>query len=324
MIKLGIVGYGNISKGLEKAVQHAKDIELSAVFTRRPVESVKPLTHGLKVESIDNILKYKDSVDVMVLCGGSAKDLPKQGPEILANFNTVDSFDTHAQIPNYLSKMNNVGCAYGKLGIVSVGWDPGLFSIMRACFESILPVGETSTFWGKGVSQGHSDAVRRVEGVKKAIQYTIPKAEALEQARNGNHNLTARQKHLRECFVVAKDGADTSRIEESIKTMPDYFADYDTVVHFISEKEFDKNHNAMPHGGFVLRNGTTGNGNKQHLELEIKLESNPEFTASIMLAYARANYKLSKEGVIGAITVFDVAPKYLFADTYKTVVKNRL
>lgn len=308
-IKVGILGYGNLGRGVELAVSKAADMELIAVFTRRD-NVVTDM--GLQCVNVNKILEYKDKIDVLILCGGSATDLPKQGVEMVKYFNTVDSFDTHAKIPEYFAGVDNAAKQSGKLGMISVGWDPGLFSMARMLFGAILPDGNDYTFWGKGVSQGHSDAVRRIDGVKKAVQYTIPKQQALDMVRGGkNPELSAREKHLRECFVVAEPGADTAKIECEIKNMPNYFADYDTVVHFIDEDEFVKNHSKMPHGGFVIRSGNTTAENKHILELSIKLDSNPQFTSSILTAYARAVAKLAKTGKTGAITVFDVPLAYL-------------
>lgn len=310
MIKVGIIGYGNLGRGVEKAVLKASDIECVGVFTRRNPESVKTVT-GLPVYSMQDLKKFSD-VDVMIICGGSATDLPIMTKGILKDFNTVDSFDTHAKIPEYYEELDKVAKENNHLGAISIGWDPGLFSIARMLFGALLPDGNDYTFWGKGVSQGHSDAIRRIEGVKNAIQYTIPKEQALEQVRNGsNPNLSARDKHLRECFVVALDGADKQKIENEIVNMPNYFADYDTVVHFISEEELKEKHSKLAHGGFVLRSGESAEGNSHLLELSIKLDSNPEFTGSVLLAYARAVARLSKEGKTGAITVFDVPISYL-------------
>ena len=313
-IRVGIVGYGNLGRGVELAIKQNPDTELVAVFTRRQPESINLITEGVPVYSIDSAEEHKDEIDVMILCGGSAKDLPEQGPKFASIFNTVDSFDTHAKIPQYFEAVDTAAKKSGKVSIISVGWDPGMFSILRLYGECILPEGKGYTFWGKGVSQGHSDAVRRVEGVADAKQYTIPVDSALEAVRKGlNPELTTRQKHIRECFVVAKEGADKAKIESEIKNMPDYFADYDTIVHFISQEELDREHSGMPHGGFVFRTGKTGNnGENSHVvEYSIKLDSNPEFTASILVAYARAAYRLSKEKVSGAKTVFDIPPSYL-------------
>lgn len=308
-IRIGIVGYGNLGRGVLKSVAQNPDMSVEAIFTRRnnvEVEGFGPATN------ISEIEKFKDKIDVMILCGGSATDLPKQGPEISKYFNTVDSFDTHAKIPEYFEAVDKSAKESGKLSIISVGWDPGLFSLNRVYAESILPEGETYTFWGKGVSQGHSDAIRRVEGVKNGVQYTVPKEEALEKVRSGaNPELTTREKHLRVCYVVLDEGADEEKVANEIKTMPNYFADYDTVVNFISEEEFNKEHRAMPHGGFVIRSGKTGAGNNEKIEFSLQLDSNPEFTSSVLTAYARAIYRMAKEGRKGAITVFDVAPSYL-------------
>lgn len=303
-IKVGILGYGNLGRGVEIAVSNSGDMELVAVFTRR---NGLVTDKGLKCVSVSQIADYKDKIDVLILCGGSATDLPVQGVEMLKLFNTVDSFDTHARIPEYFDKMDKTGRESGHLGIISVGWDPGLFSIARMLFGAILPNGENATFWGKGVSQGHSDAIRRIEGVKNAIQYTIPREEALDKVRKGEgSDLTVRDKHLRECYVVAEENADKARIEHEIKTMPNYFAEYDTLVYFISEEELKANHSAMPHGGLVIRNGSTDKVNNHILELNIKLDSNPQFTSSVLAAYARAIYRMAKEGNVGAVTVFDV------------------
>ncbi len=324
-IKIGIVGYGNIGRGVEAAIKQNQDTELVAVFTRRSPESLKINTSTAKVVAIDEALNYKNDIDVMILCGGSATDLPEQGPEFAAMFNMVDSFDTHAKIPEYFEAVNKAAIAAGKVGVISVGWDPGLFSMIRMMSGAILPVGNDYTFWGKGISQGHSDAIRRVEGVKDAKQYTIPMDKAVQSVRNGeNPELTTRQKHLRECFVVAEDGADKVKIEETIKNMPNYFADYDTVVHFISQEELDKNHSKMPHGGFVFRSGMTGEGNKHIIEFSLKLDSNPEFTANVLLAYARAAYRMNKEGQKGAKTVFDVPLSYLSEKPYEQLIKDLL
>ena len=315
-IRIGIVGYGNIGRGVEQAIKRNEDMELAAVFTRRDPASVKVATEGAKVVHMDDMLSMKGDVDVMVLCGGSATDLPVMGPEIAANFNTIDSFDTHAKIPEYFANVDKAAKEGNNISIISVGWDPGMFSLNRLYAESILVQGSTYTFWGKGVSQGHSDAVRRIKGVKDAKQYTIPVEAALEAVRNGeNPDLTTRQKHTRECFVVAEEGADLAQIENDIKTMPNYFSDYDTTVHFISEEELKRDHSGIPHGGFVIRSGKTGwNDENNHvIEYSLKLDSNPEFTSSVLVAYARAAYKLSKEGQSGCKTVFDIAPAYLSA-----------
>jgi len=309
-IKVGIVGYGNIGKGVMKAIKQNPDIELKAIFTRRDVGAVAE-NDDLMVH-ISKINDYKGEIDVMILCGGSATDLAVQGPEIAQMFNTVDSFDTHPRIPEYFEKMDQVAGKAGNLSIISVGWDPGLFSLNRLLANIALPNGKDYTFWGPGISQGHSDAIRRIKGVKDAKQYTIPVKSALEEVRNGNNpELTTREKHTRLCYVVAEEGADLKEIEETIKNMPNYFSDYDTEVNFISEEELIKNHSKMPHGGFVIRTGTTGDGNMHRMEFSLALDSNPEFTSSILVAYARAIHKLSKEGKSGAITVFDVPYAYL-------------
>ena len=315
-IRIGIVGYGNIGRGVLQAVKRNEDMELAAVFTRRDPASVKIAAEGVKVVHIDDMLSMKDDIDVMVLCGGSATDLPVMGPQIAANFNTIDSFDTHAKIPEYFANVDKAAKEGNNISIISVGWDPGMFSLNRLYAESILVQGSTYTFWGKGVSQGHSDAVRRIKGVKDAKQYTIPVEAALEAVRNGeNPELTTRQKHTRECFVVAEEGADLARIEEEIKTMPNYFDEYDTTVHFISQEELDRDHSGIPHGGFVIRSGKTGwnNENSHVIEYSLKLDSNPEFTSSVIVAYARAAYRMNQEGQKGCKTVFDVAPAYLSA-----------
>lgn len=316
-IKIGIVGYGNIGRGVELAVERNEDMELKAVFTRRAPESVKIVTDGVPVVHTDDLLSMKDQIDVMILCGGSATDLPVIGPQIVKNFNTIDSFDTHAKIPEYFAKMDAAAKEGGNIGIISVGWDPGMFSLNRLYGESILTHGDTYTFWGKGVSQGHSDAIRRVPGVKNGIQYTVPVEEAVEKVRSGcGPKLTTREKHLRECYVVAEEGADIQQIEETIKNMPNYFADYNTTVIFITEEELKNEHSKMPHGGFVIRSGETGrDGSKHVIEYSLKLDSNPEFTSSVLVCYARAAYKLAKKGESGAKSVFDIAPGLLSAKT---------
>lgn len=321
-IKVGILGYGNLGRGVELAISKSEDMELVAVFTRRD----NVVTNmGVTCINVNKIIEYRDKIDVLIMCGGSATDLPVQGVQMIKHFNTVDSFDTHARIPEYFDAMDKVAKENGKLGIISVGWDPGLFSIARMLFGAVLPNGNDYTFWGKGVSQGHSDAIRRVNGVKACVQYTIPKTEALDKVRNSeNPNLTARDKHLRECFVVAKEGADKKQIEQDIKNMPNYFADYDTTVHFITEEELKREHNAMPHGGFVIRSGKTTDEHKHILEFSLKLDSNPEFTSSVLVAYARAIAKLSKEGKTGAVTVFDIPLTYLSAKKPEELRKNLL
>ena len=313
-IRIGILGYGNLGRGIECAVKQNPDMELVAVFTRRAPETVKILTPGVAVYHVDDAVSKKDEIDVLILCGGSATDLPVQTPEYAKYFNVVDSFDTHARIPEHFANVDAAAKESGKVAMISVGWDPGMFSLNRLYASAILPEGKDYTFWGKGVSQGHSDAIRRVEGVKDGKQYTIPVESALDAVRSGsNPELTTRQKHIRECFVVAEEGADLAKIEQEIKTMPNYFADYDTTVNFISEEELNANHSGIPHGGFVIRSGKTGwNSEHQHIvEYSLKLDSNPEFTASVITAYARAAYRMQKEGMSGCKTVFDVAPAYL-------------
>lgn len=312
------MGYGNLGRGIENAIKQNPDMELVAVFTRRSPESLKINTPTAVVASATDAINWADKIDVMILCGGSATDLPTQTPELAKTFNVIDSFDTHAKIPEHFANVDKSAKESGKLAIISVGWDPGMFSLNRLYASAILPDGKDYTFWGKGISQGHSDAIRRIEGVKNAKQYTIPVETALESVRNGeNPELSTRQKHTRECFVVLEEGADAKRIEEEIKTMPNYFADYDTTVHFISEEELNKNHSGIPHGGFVLRSGKTGvNLEHNHLiEYSLKLDSNPEFTSSVLVAYARAAHKLSNEGATGCKTVFDIAPAYLSPKT---------
>ncbi len=317
-IRIGILGYGNLGRGVECAVKQNPDMEVVAVFTRRNPENVSILTKNAQVCHIDDVANWKDEIDVMILCGGSATDLPVQTPKYAEMFHVVDSFDTHAKIPEHFANVDAVAKESGKIALISVGWDPGMFSLNRMYAGAILPNGKDYTFWGKGVSQGHSDAIRRIEGVKDAKQYTIPVDAALEEVRSGsNPELTTRQKHIRECFVVLEDGADAAKIEETIKTMPNYFADYDTIVHFISEEELKTEHSGIPHGGFVLRSGKTG-WNEEHsnlIEYSLKLDSNPEFTASVIVAYARAAYRMAAEGQKGCKTVFDVAPAYLSAKT---------
>lgn len=313
-IRIGIIGYGNLGRGVECAIKQNHDMELAAVFTRREPAGVKILTPGVKVCSIAEVENWKDKIDVMILCGGSATDLPVQTPKYVEMFNVVDSFDTHARIPEHFANVDAAAQRSGKVGIISVGWDPGMFSLNRLYAGAALPGGNDYTFWGRGVSQGHSDAIRRIPGVKNAKQYTVPVDEALRAVRAGeNPQLTTRQKHTRECYVVLEDGADAAAVEERIKTMPDYFADYDTTVNFISEEELLEKHGGIPHGGFVLRSGSTGwNGeNSAIIEYSLKLDSNPEFTASVIVAYARAAYRLNQEGQKGCKTVFDVAPAYI-------------
>lgn len=313
-VRIGILGYGNLGRGIECAIRQNQDMELVAVFTRRDPQQVKIQTEGVSVYKVDQIAEFQDKIDVLMLCGGSATDLPKQTPEYAKYFNVIDSFDTHANIPQHFADVDEVAKANGHVAMISVGWDPGMFSLNRLYAASILPEGKDYTFWGKGVSQGHSDAIRRVKGVKDGKQYTIPVDAALEAVRSGsNPELTTRQKHTRECFVVAEEGADLAQIEHDIKTMPNYFSDYDTTVYFISEEELKRDHSGIPHGGFVIRSGKTGL-NKEHnhiIEYSLKLDSNPEFTASVLVAYARAVYRMKQEGMKGCKTVFDVAPAYL-------------
>ena len=325
-IRIGIVGYGNIGRGVEQAIKRTEDTELAAVFTRRDPASVKVATEGAKVVHMDDMLSMKGDVDVMVLCGGSATDLPVMGPEIAANFNTIDSFDTHAKIPEYFANVDKAAKEGNNISIISVGWDPGMFSLNRLYAESILVQGSTYTFWGKGVSQGHSDAIRRIPGVKNAIQYTVPVDEAVDQVRSGSEpKLTTRDKHTRECYVVAQEGANKAEIENAIKTMPNYFDEYNTTVHFISEEELKRDHSKMPHGGFVIRTGETGEeGNKHVIEYSLKLDSNPEFTASVLIAYARAAYRLNQKGENGARSVFDIAPALLSMKTPEQLRKEIL
>lgn len=322
-IKIGIVGYGNLGKGVEKAIKQNPDVKLEAIFTRRDVGSIG--TKISKMVNISEIESYKEKIDVMILCGGSATDLEEQGPMVAEMFNTVDSFDKHAKIPNYFEKMDNVAKESEKLSIISVGWDPGLFSLNRLMGQVTLPKGNDFTFWGPGVSQGHSDAIRRVIGVENGIQYTIPVESALEKVRGGeNPILTTRGKHKRECYIVAKDGANLNEIEETIKNMPNYFSDYDTTIHFISEEEMKLNHSQMPHGGFVIRTGVTGDGTKQKVEFSLELGSNPEFTSSVLVAYARAVYRMAKEGKTGACTVLDIPYAYLSPKTPEELRKELL
>ena len=312
-MKAAILGYGNLARGIESAILQAPDIELTAVFSRRDPVGIKTVTN-VPVYSVNDILNYKDEIDVLFLCGGSATDLPKQTPEYAKYFNVIDSFDTHANIPQHFAAVDASAKEAGKVALISCGWDPGMFSLNRLYANAILPEGNDYTFWGKGVSQGHSDAVRRIKGVKNAKQYTIPVESALERVRAcENPELTTREKHTRECFVVAEKGADLAKIEEEIKTMPNYFADYDTTVHFISEEEFNRDHSEIPHGGFVFRTGATGfeKEHKHVIEYSLKLDSNPEFTGSVLTAFGRAVYRMYREGMTGCKTVFDVAPAYL-------------
>lgn len=313
-IRIGIYGYGNLGRGVECAVKQNPDMELAAVFTRRAPESLKILSEQVPVYRADEAAAHADEIDVLILCGGSATDLPVQTPQLAKFFNVVDSFDTHAKIPEHFANVDAAAKQSGKVALISVGWDPGMFSLNRMYAGAVLPQGSDYTFWGKGVSQGHSDAIRRIEGVLDARQYTIPVDSALEAVRSGaNPELTTREKHTRECFVVAEEGADLSRVENEIKTMPNYFADYDTTVHFISMEELQRDHSGIPHGGFVIRSGKTGwNGEHTHIiEYSLKLDSNPEFTASVIAAYARAAYRMNQNGESGCKTVFDVAPALL-------------
>ena len=309
ILRIGIVGYGNLGKGVEMAIKQNPDMELTAIFTRRLPAA---LSSASKIVAIDQVADYKGKIDVMILCGGSLKDLPEQVTMVSTMFNTVDSFDTHAKIPAYFKQVDESARANKTLSLISTGWDPGLFSLARLLGESVLPQGEDYTFWGKGLSQGHSDAIRRVAGVKNGVQYTIPMETAIEKVRSGeNPQLSVSEKHQRVCYVVAKEDADLSEIENTIKEMPHYFIDYETTVHFITEEELEANHSAMPHGGTVFRSGITGNGSKQRIEFSLTLESNPEFTASVLVAYARAVGKMAKEGQTGARTVFDIPLGYL-------------
>lgn len=326
-IKIGIMGYGNLGKGVECAVAAAADMELAAIFTRRNADTVKPHDCNTLVYTIDKAIEMKDDIDVMILCGGSANDLPKQSVEYAKYFNIVDSFDTHAKIPEHFAAVDEASKNSKHISVISAGWDPGMFSLNRLYAGAILPGSESYTFWGKGVSQGHSDAIRRIEGVKDAKQYTIPVENALNRVRNGeNPTFTTREKHTRECFVVAYDGADLEKIEKTIKTMPNYFDEYDTTVHFINEEEMQREHSGIAHGGFVIQSGSTGwNHENQHIiEYRLKLDSNPEFTSSVLVAYARAAYRLYQEGSTGCKTVFDIAPAYLHPETAAVLRKKLL
>ncbi len=315
-IRIGIMGYGNLGRGIECAIKKNPDMELVAVFSRRNPETVKILTEGAKVYSTDEVLSFKDKIDVLILCGGSATDLPEQTPKYAADFTVVDSFDTHARIPEHFAAVDKAAKEGGNIAVISCGWDPGMFSLNRLYSNAVLPDGKDYTFWGKGVSQGHSDAIRRIDGVADAKQYTIPVDAALEAVRSGlNPELSAREKHLRECFVVAEDGADKARIENEIKNMPNYFADYNTIVHFITKEELECDHSGIPHGGFVIRTGKSGwNDENNHvIEYSLKLDSNPEFTASVIAASARAAYRMKADGASGCKTMFDIPPAYLTA-----------
>ncbi len=326
MIKVGLYGYGNIAKGVECAVKQNKDMEVTCVFTRRNPKTVETIS-GAKVYKTDDVLNHKDDIDVLVMCGGSATDLPEQTPAMAEHFNVVDSFDTHKRIPEHFSNVDVAAKNGGKIGIISVGWDPGMFSLNRLYGSCILPDGADYTFWGKGVSQGHSDAIRRVEGVVDARQYTIPVEEALDAVRSGSEpQLTTRQKHTRECFVVAQEGADLERIKNEIVTMKNYFDEYDTTVNFISQEELDRDHKGIPHGGFVIRTGKTGKDLEHNhvIEYSLKLDSNPEFTSSVIVAFVRAAYRLNKEGQSGCKTVFDIPPAYLSSKSSEELRKEML
>lgn len=326
MIRAGIVGLGNIGRGVLQAIRRAEDFEAVAVFTRRDPQQLAKELEGVPAVSLDEIAQYKDKVDVLLLCGGSKSDLPVQGPELAKQFHIVDSFDTHADIPAYLAKVDAAARTGNKTAVISSGWDPGLFSMLRVMSQSVLPGGNTYTFWGRGVSQGHSDAVRRVAGVEKAVQYTIPVEAAVEAVRAGeNPSLTTRQKHTRVCYVVAKEGADLAKISEEIKNMPNYFADYDTTVHFITAEEFKQQHGAMPHAGRVLHSGVTGNGEQKHvIEFSLRLDSNPEFTSSAMVAFARAAVRLAQDGKAGGFTPFDIPLCYLSPVKREELIKDLL
>ena len=326
-MKIAIYGYGNLGRGVEYAVRQNPDTELFGIFTRRAPETVKPALEGSKVFSASDITRYKDQIDVLVICGGSATDLPKMTPTLAADFNVIDSFDTHADIPKHFAAVDEAAKKGGKVAVISVGWDPGMFSLNRLYANAILPDGKDYTFWGKGVSQGHSDAIRRIEGVLDARQYTIPVQAALDSVRKGeNPDLTTREKHTRLCYVVAEEGADLARIENEIKTMPKYFSDYDTTVNFISQEELDRDHKGIPHGGFVIRTGRTGenNGSNHVIEYSLKLDSNPEFTASVLVAYARAAYRMFLRSEAGCKTVFDIAPVDLSVKTREQVIAEML
>lgn len=327
MIRVGIMGYGNLGRGIECAIKQNADMQLVAVFTRRDPATVKILSEGVKVYSVEDAVTLKNQIDVLILCGGSATDLPEQTKEYAKYFNVIDSFDTHARIPEHFANVDENAKNAGNVALISCGWDPGMFSLNRLYAGAVLPSGKDYTFWGKGVSQGHSDAIRRIEGVLDAKQYTIPVQAALDAVRDcKNPELTTREKHVRECFVVAEDGADLKRIESEIKNMPNYFADYDTTVHFISKEELMREHSGIPHGGFVIRSGKTGwNEENNHIiEYSLKLDSNPEFTSSVIVAYARAVYRMKKEGMRGCKTVFDVAPAYLSPMSAEELRKNLL
>ncbi len=326
-IRIGIYGYGNLGRGIENAIRQNPDMTLAAVFTRRDPDTLKLGTEGVPVCHVSDIDKYTEKIDVMIICGGSATDLPKQTPELAAKFCVVDSFDTHAKIPEHFANVDKAAMAAGKTAMISVGWDPGMFSVNRLYAGAVLPEGKDYTFWGKGVSQGHSDAIRRIDGVLDAKQYTVPVEEALEAVRRGEApTLTTRQKHTRECFVVAKEGADKERIEKEIKEMPNYFADYDTTVHFITAEELKRDHSGIPHGGFVIRSGRTGK-EREHghvIEYSLKLDSNPEFTASVIVAYARAVHRMYREGMTGCKTIFDIPPSYISSKSREEIIAELL
>lgn len=322
-IRVGIIGYGNLGRGAEAAIAQQPDMELIAVFSRRG--KVDTISNQVPSVHIDEVEAYQDKIDVMILCGGSATDLPEQTPKYTALFNTVDSYDNHAKIPEHFEAVDNVAQKSGKISVISTGWDPGLFSMNRVMSEAVLTNGTTYTFWGKGLSQGHSDAVRRVEGVKAGVQYTLPSETAMDRVRDGeNPELATNEKHKRECYVVLEDGAVAGEVEQRIVTMPDYFEPYDTTVHFITEEELEKDHANMPHGGFVIHSGETGGGHQHIVEYSLKLESNPEFTSSVVVAYARAAYRLHKEGQKGAKTVYDIGPGYIHPDSPAALRKKYL
>ena len=328
VIRVAIAGYGNLGRGTQAAIKQSPDMQLVGVFSRRDPTSVTLIDSSVPVYAMDDITQYKDDIDVLILCGGSKSDLPEQGPALAGLFNIVDSFDTHAKIPEYFTALDAPAKQAGKVAMLSVGWDPGLFSINRLYGEAILPVGETYTFWGKGLSQGHSDAVRRVNGVKSGVQYTLPSESAMARVRNGEQpTLSTREKHTRECYIVLADGADAETVRNTIVTMPDYFVDYDTTVNFIDQSTFEREHQKMPHGGFVIRSGVSGTEaeqNNQVLEFSLKLGSNPEFTSSVLVAYARATYKMNLAGETGAKTVLDVAPSLLSPKTPAQLRKELL
>lgn len=324
MIKIGIVGYGNLGRGVQYAIEKYEDMSLVGIFTRRAPETVEPVISA-PVYHIDRLPEFKDEADVLILCGGSATDLPVQTPELSKSFTTVDSFDTHAKIPGYFKAVDESAKEGGNVSVISIGWDPGIFSLLRTLLEGVLPCGATATFWGKGVSQGHSDAIRRIKGVKKGIQYTVPIEKAVALARKGEAGgLSAREKHERVCFVVPEEGADISAIEKEIKEMPNYFAEYDTTVNFISDEEFERDHRVMNHGGFVIRSGETGKGMKQVAELKLELGSNAEFTASVLVAYARAAARLKAEGKTGAFSILDIPLSYMHPKTPEELRKELL